>query len=64
MEIYERNIMARHVIKYTSESWRTVEVDGDTPEEALRNFQNEENVYWETDSEFDVFVDYEHAEVE
>ena len=56
--------MARHVIKYTSESWRTVEVDGDTPEEALRNFQNEENVYWETDEEYDAYVDYEHAEVE
>ena len=56
--------MPRHVIRYTSESWKRVEVEGDTPEEALKNFQNEENVYWETDEEYDAFVDYEHAEVE
>ena len=55
--------MPRHVIRYTSESWRTVEVEGDTPEQALKNFQNEENVDWSTVNEYDVFVDYEHAEV-
>jgi len=56
--------MPRHVIRYTSESWKRVEVEGDTPEEALKNFQKEENVYWETDEEYDAYVDYEHAEVE
>jgi hypothetical protein len=55
--------MPKYNIRYTLESWREVEVEGDTPEEALRNFRNEENVDWSTVNEYDVFVDYEHAEV-
>lgn len=55
--------MEKYVIRYTAESWRTVDVEADSPEQALSNFQNEINVLWSTSREFDTHVDYENAEV-
>lgn len=55
--------MAKFIIKYTQESWREVYVEATDEDEARQNFLSNESVYWETDREYDAFLDYDTFDV-
>lgn len=55
--------MPRYWIRYTEESWREVIVEGDNEEDALSGFFNDKGVDWDTDREYDRYIDYDNADV-
>jgi hypothetical protein len=55
--------MPKYIVKYTRESWREVVVEGKDEFDARMNFIGGENVDWDTDKEYDEYVDYDNADV-
>jgi len=55
--------MPKYIVKYTRESWREVVVEGEDEFDARMNFIGGEKVDWDTDKEYDEYVDYDNADV-